>query len=173
MIRVTGCMLVLLSCGLGCLKLHIQLEDNFREWCLFQGVLMEIRRNNNQACVVMAALMKDALKSMPQDSVVAKATVICEKRLTERCMPMEWIWEQYIDMIQRKVHLPTALLIQVKRLGSVLSHKDSETIEHYLGGVLGLLSDEIEERSKNMKTRDVVRSSLCAMTGIMTILLLI
>ena len=173
MIRLTGCMLVLFSCVLFSLKLHLQLEEKFREWCLFQGVLLEIRRNNKQACVVMADLMKEALKSMPKGSMVAEATGICFNRLMERRMPMEWIWEQYIEMIHQHLHLPTALLIQTKRLGRVISHKDSETIERYLEGVLDLLAGEIKMHSKNMKTKDMVRSSLCAMTGIMTILLLI
>lgn len=173
MSRILGCVLVLLSCGLFSIKLHFQLLEGFQEWCLFQSVLLEIRRNNKLACVVMADLLKETVNSMPPDSIVAEATRTCITSLKEQKMSMEWIWEQYMDRIQMRLHLPAALLIQVKRLGRVISHKDSETIDRYLEGICNLLTEEIEARSKSLRTKDMVRSSLCAMTGIMTILLLI
>lgn len=173
MIRFLGGVLILFACGLLCFKLHLQLVDGFHECCLFQGILLEIRRNNKLACVVMADLMQESLKSMPHNSAVAEATRMCVQRLREQKMPMEWIWEQYVGSIQRHLHLPVTILIQIKRLGRVISHKDSETIERYLEGVYSLLTEEIQIRSKNLKKKDLVNSTLCAMAGIMTILLLI
>lgn len=173
MIRSLGCVLILASCGLCCVKLHLQMVDTYRDWCLFQGILLEIRRNNRQACVIMAQLLKEAARCMPAESEVTEATLQFVLHLSGQCGTMDQIWEEYVEAMQTRLRMPPALLIQTKRLGSVISHKDSETIERYLDEILGLLTEEIKMRSKTMKTRDMVRSSLCAMTGIMTILLLI
>ncbi len=173
MIKVSGCILVLLAGVLTGMKVRTTLLFQSSEWCCLEAIIIEIMRNNRHSRRIISESLKESTTSMPEYSLIRKFTLECASAIEDGTNKIDEIWRHYINNIKSVLTFSQGLGVRLMQLGIILPVGECDMIETCVQECLEQLRIEMRENEKNSKSKMKVRIALGGFFSICVLLALV
>lgn len=167
--KLVGSCLVAAVSVLYCIQAVEQINRRYVHYNQLFYMLTELKRNNEHERKVLSAVMEQLLYGMEEGELY-----LCTKEMVAQIrqhLPMELIWNNYVDRLQETLMMPMGTYVQMIGLGKALSHKDSESIRQQLAICLELLGEDMAQQRQHMKEQKRIKIAGSFFVGMISVVL--